>query len=41
MRLWLKETFNTPSISIKNVKDSEVIIKINTEDVVKETKTGI
>ena len=29
IRIWLKEWFNTPSISIKNVKDSNISIKVN------------
>lgn len=41
LRVWLKEWVNTPSISIKNVKDSSVIVKINQEDKVNNTKTGI
>lgn len=29
IRIWFKEYFNTPSISIKNVKDSDIVININ------------
>ena len=32
IRIWIKEWFNTPSISIKNVKDSEITIRINGEE---------
>ena len=41
LRVWLKSWFNVPSISIKDVKDSSVTIIINSEDQVKNTKTGI
>ena len=29
IRIWLKGWFNTPSIVIKNVKASNIIIKVN------------
>lgn len=35
IRIWLKEWFNTPSISVKNVKDSKVSIVINGKEKVK------
>ena len=35
IRIWLKERFNTPSISIKNVKDSKISIKVNGKEKVK------
>ena len=36
LRIWLKEWFNTPSISIKNVKNSNISIKIDKEEKVKQ-----
>ncbi|AGO49118.1 hypothetical protein Phi39:1_gp03 [Cellulophaga phage phi39:1] len=35
IRIWLKEWFNTPSISIKNVKDSNISIKVNGKEKLK------
>ena len=29
IKVWLKELINTPSVSIKNIKDSNISIKIN------------
>ena len=29
IRIWLKEWFNTPSISLKNIKDSNITITVN------------
>ena len=29
IKIWLKELINTPSISVKNIKDSNISIKIN------------
>ena len=36
IRIWLKEWFNTPSISIKNVKDSNISIKVDGKEKVKQ-----
>ena len=36
IRIWLKEWFNTPSISIKNVKDSNISIKVNGKEKLKQ-----
>lgn len=36
IRVWLKEWFNTPSINIRNVKDSSIIIKINGKEKLNE-----
>ena len=29
IKIWLKELINTPSVSVKNIKDSNISIKIN------------
>ncbi len=35
IRIWLKEYFNRPSISIKNVKDSNISIRIDGKEKLK------
>jgi len=35
IRIWLKEMFNTPSITVKNIKDSNISIKVNGKEKIK------
>jgi hypothetical protein len=38
MKIWIKDLLCSPNISIKNVKDSKVSIKINGKEKIPKTK---